>query len=749
MELRILLTLAPRRVAFLAALLLIVAANARAYRVGFVAVVNGTPKKDASVCMVPAGKAIDPFSEMFAATETRCWPVSDVLDVPPGRWNVYAKADGFISDRTILLTYDGPAAPEAGYHELQLPLVASATVDFSGLKELGAIYVPATASALPVPLDARRVTIPAGVDVIPLLIRDGRPVAIGDTIDAHAGETYLPRFRPPASGTFDLIGWLDVDRSLADVLRTRKMPPALLEITDGRGAKVHPIGEPVPHHGLIIARDLAGNAAEVNVIGDYWSGTKVTIARNAPLVVHEAPVHIVPASVIDVDWSVDAASIRPSRTSCGDPAPEGTANRLPPVEVRLLDCPGVQGGIEARLIDTGTCREVRKERTADFRPAGKTTFTKVPAGAWVVEVVAGQQRNKVVAPVGPFEIGTRVAATVSIAPAAVFGRVSRNGAPVAAVVAFSTGRAATDPATGEYRASVTAAPNELVRVRPCDGSPEYVHVFDAPPQLNSAVDIAIPDDEVRVTVADAASKAPIRDASVFVKRLDAAGKDVGVLFVVPSDTSETGEVAVRQVQVGRRVKICATRTSYAVACSEPLVASETPSVRLELQPMAARVGKIVPAPNGPAAIGFVSADGRLIENLAVGPDGTFAYSHDLTPGEYAVVTGEHLPLFVSPIGPPLMDGLNITIPPVGARSIEVSIAPDAAQSNGLIAVAVGGLRVPPDLFSIHQTLHGQQPAILGRGPLVIADIMETGPIVVTLGSFSKTAGPSNRIVFDR
>jgi hypothetical protein len=79
------------------------AANASAFRFEFFATSNGHRVSNAEICFFSASSQGDVYSRLFSSSDERCLSADDVIDLPPGRWNFYARAGtALISDPSKL-----------------------------------------------------------------------------------------------------------------------------------------------------------------------------------------------------------------------------------------------------------------------------------------------------------------------------------------------------------------------------------------------------------------------------------------------------------------------------------------------------------------------------------------------------------------------------------------------------------------------------------------------------------------------
>jgi hypothetical protein len=144
---------------------------------------------------------------------------------------------------------------------------------------------------------------------------------------------------------------------------------------------------------------------------------------------------------------------------------------------------------------------------------------------------------------------------------------------------------------------------------------------------------------------------------------------------------------------------------------------------------------------------WYAADGRETERTVVKPDGTFRFNLRHDPGEAVVFVSANLPLFAFP--QPFLgerDPMDVTMPPAPSRSFAVSIGEERSQESAVVTIDIGGLVVPYPPFAQHLALHGSQLDLRNRGPLLIPDILQTGPISVILGPPVEQVTPAMRAI---
>jgi hypothetical protein len=334
-------------------------------------------------------------------------------------------------------------------------------------------------------------------------------------------------------------------------------------------------------------------------------------------------------------------------------------------------------------------------------------------------------------------LGERAERDVELPSYTVYGHVTVDDAPARVRLEFASGIGVTD-SSGQYYASLSAAPRDLpVRIIEC-GTDRLVqtHVPEAPIAVNEPYDIALVRNEIDVDVVDAVTNAPLPGAAVNCGVLSDVQTGAGSFLEAIDPTDERGRTTIAYVPSGRDLIVCASTAGYARACTEPLVvkprSTRAVTVRLQRNPRQGRV--LFPEALQWGWLYFVTSDGATTERVPLSPDGSFTARRSHNAPEYVVVAS-NLPLAVMPLLPDDGEGdLELRWPIAReVRTIDLTIAPENAQKDALVALRVGGLYVPNQAFVDHQLGRGAQAEIYGRGPLRVSDIIETGPIDVILG----------------
>jgi hypothetical protein len=719
--------------------------SAYAYRAEYFVRANGQRLPKSEICFFAASEGHDPHSYYFASAEVTCLPAADVIDLPPGQWHFFGRqADGWVSADDRSMNYDGPPLPEQLYKAIDVELQRAGTVDFGplidtlGAGEHFAVYVPNTdvlnrpAAVLPLPPDVSVVDVPADKPVLPVRVRDGRLVEIGRTLTVSDGETRRVERLGPSPGRTDVVAWIALDQSrLGDYAAPLASP--VLTLTDAAGIVQEPLyamrdGRAV-HLSLVIFKDVVPGDAHISLGGDVWkkAALEVKVPREERFRFVDEPLAASPAAGVTIAWSVPANGNSAStvRKSCDDATTD--PKPIAPI-IRLLRCANLQPGMPASSADYRTCQAVDGFKAPAAKRQGVARFAGIDPGVYVAEVHFGElppARETIEASIG--EVSEQ---TLRIEALRVFGRVSHEGKAVKAEIRFATGRAFSD-GTGQYEAFVSTTPGrEAVTVLPCADLGKYVLIPDVPIEVNTAYDIDIPSNRLRIRVIGAGGR-PIESAAVGLVLVESMQ---GFEFSGGEyRTDADGIVTLEALSPGADLRACTVAPAYLWACSEPLRLGndEQRDLTLTLRESASTRGKIV----GPRLVGgwvtYVSRDGMITETAPVADDGSFELKRRHLSGEHVVITSGNEPLIAMQSAPTTPDELLELVVPVGRRrTFRVSTSEPTPAS--FFTISIGGLRVPLDSLSAHLARRGLSPTVQNRGPAIVADILQTGPIEVTL-----------------
>lgn len=691
-------------------------APATASRMEFELMRDGERIAGAEVCFQPAAALDETYRRWFWSDELRCLPADEILDFPAGIWNFFARhEDGWISSMPQLIVLD-EAKTESGYRQMILLAEKAATLDVSGVRlaedeRLFLFFANRTSafgSAIhPVPAGTTRQLIPAGVDVIPIVVRNQRPVRLLAPVNAKGGEAVAARERKRAEDTVDVVAWVQLDLTRTD--EPEKLSPFDVRLRRGRQtiAQQFPMKNGAASHlSLVTFVDVPKGKAKIELRGGDWLPYQREIALSGDLVVLEEPLTSGPAAKVRAAWALPRGSVTGDEPPCAAGA-DSTASE---VLVRLQRCP-----------EADRCELVAIER-AELAEAGDVQFAGLAPGSYRVDAIVGGMQ------VEPASVECRSGAesTVDVTPRAVTvrGHATRDGAPVSARLRFERGSARTDTVTGEYTLLLDRPldAETVVRVEPCDGSKGVLEIVPVALEDGTVFDFDLGGRGLRVEVRDASSGRPIGGASVTYA---APGRDGEVRYASRAGETDGEGVLTIDAPPDRELKICARAAGYAEACVER-------STRIALQRNGSRRGRVVTdmALAG-AALYLAGAEGELLEFVPVGPDGVFHCVCDPERVAYSVLVSD-APMLVLP--PPRESGEELIVSaaqPATVRTFAVALPESAASRGGRLSIAADGKLVPLLALTNHQ-IRRQLPILVLRGQDVpVADIA-AGAIEVLL-----------------
>jgi hypothetical protein len=672
-------------------------------RVSFLALLIALPLvADTEVCRWKAGPATNPITRFFAFPDVECHPASEKV---PAGWNVMARS--------------GDALISAGS---DLKLVPAAKINAavpSGASLF--VFVPRTAFAIPGNV------IPADTDVIPLLVKDGKIIAIANRVNVPAGKSANVAFDPPRANHVDVA---------VPVVFAPKSDPSIEAPQVLIGEKDKPIValNKGTEATLLFFRDAS--PATLKLSGKRWKGTEAVVAGGS--VVTLEPIVAKQTSKLIVNWwaPFDPAKLAAKEPEC-IPAKRGFAVNNEP-RLKETTFVAIVSDCTPDPLKPGTraqCKEfARKELPQDVLK-GSFEVEDVPLGRYSIQfsypglpaIGAGA------------EVGSKETASVDVEIRYVtfFGKITRGGKPVKAMV-FN---AVSDPDSGEYTAVVTRLPPAgMTEVLSCDGAEPYRFVADAGPKENERFDIAIPDNRVLVEVVDKKTGAPVPKAIVGFRALVSGQPNTSQFSSRAGETDADGKLTITPVLENRTVRVCAFREDYEDACSPDFkmegVAEK--SVRIEVNRVQVRHGRVNAAPFTRGMVAWYSpGDGvprEMIRDFK--EDGSFTYQRDHAAGDVVVFTASDRPLYAFP--QPAIDAnqtFEITLPPVASRSFTVSL-PDTAAEGGSIALAVGGVIIPMDAVAYHIIPRRVQNYLEKGRTILISDVLHAGAIRVFFIPFS-------------
>jgi len=711
------------------AILLFVALPLFGYRREYLVMLEGERKAGSEVCFY-RGDPATALALFFTADRKDCLPADKVIDLPPGTFNFFARhKDGYVSVLRDYTIYDGPPIPERGFQRIEIPVVRAGLVDAAvPAKSLQAgqslgIWVAPTAESPGsfIPLIAGETTIlaPAGMPLLPMLIEDGAPIAIGEAVSVEDGSRIaLPAF-VREKRTTDVVAWLQLDKESFRTARGVMLPPDVTIVAAGKTLKPQfSLFEPASKT-LVIFRNVPPGSAELRLSGMMWKPVKRTIDVAGSVTIEREGLPMVAAGSVRVQWMNDGNEIKPQATCTGVSDADA-----PRVDVAILQCGSGQGQ---------HCEPVATA-SALFQGNSSLNVDGVPAGSYVVAVRAPLSREQRF----PVDVvaGQQQTIAATFTPFNFFGTVKLNGAPVRAHVVFASGEAVSDD-TGRYTASLAASPlSNNVRVELCGSDRWFDHFPDESIKANSPHDIDLRVRSLTVHVADPRNRS-LKDAEVslcIVKWFaDDGVTPLACRHSYPAGISdEQGELVV-DVPADLPVQVCATHKGFSRQCGMAMQPDALADARTLIRFDPAGLRGRVENHSGQGMLTFVAPSGLTTEDVQLDPDGSFVTRLRHAPPEHFVYASSTRPLTVLPMPVLASDELNVTLPHAPVRRFTVTV-PDMTAKTGFVGVWIGGLYVPLLTMDFHETARGID-SMLYRGQSVeFRDISETGPIAVAFGA---------------
>jgi hypothetical protein len=690
----------------------------------FIATSNGQRMVGSQVCFSSAGEESRYFAKFMGdGSDVVCLSADDVLDMPPGDWNYFAYHEsGYVSPHPGHMTV---GAVSDRYSAVDVELVPAGVLDLTKVvaalpaSDEAIVYFPnddqprSPSAIRRLPPGATKMYVPAGVQVLPLAIRAGAPVLVGDPVVVDLGQT---KELAPLQVTTTVI--VPIQLALTDeIWRRGAIVDPVLSVRTADGAElasVVPLRQGTAlERSLLIVRPAKGGPLRVRVDGPRWKATELRVdAVAGQVTVSGEPLWGVPAGELDLYWdsTPKAAAVRHENPACS-----GTVQ---PATVRLSKCAA------------GDCTLVREVQAA--QASGSLNYPSLDPGEYEVELAFPPlpvKRTRVTIPATE----QRDLREQLDAPT-VQGRITRGGSPVSAATVHVLGTVvAVSELDGSYALPVDGELGIVaVGIEACDASFSFTTATAVPIRAGSTFDIEIPDNRLEVTVVDARTQKPLAGAVVSLAAEHSAAPDASI-FSVDAKADANGIAAFDSVTTTFPAFACAELRDYEQQCtaSERVPLSGVKRYRIALQSRS-RSGQIVV--DGRLAAGqvfWVGAEGRVREAIHnVAPDdGTFRFSYSPVPGDYLVVTSQSHPLFV--YAPESFDTIVVRIPPAMAP-ITVAVSPGYPREAVTPTVAIGGRLVPAEAFAQYATWRGLSQLQRG-GTYQFRDIVADGPLTILLG----------------
>jgi len=496
-------------------------------------------------------------------------------------------------------------------------------------------------------------------------------------------------------------------------------------------------------------RDVPAGPVTLELTGVPWKRQLATVEVPASgVAVTLAPMMLVPTSSAIVKWVA-------------------RRNLAQLVEGRPLPCQSraeAGGHTEARpMVSLLSMRSevLGKREFLRQQQSGEATFDDLGAGSYVVEFTFGN--------LPPIREAVRLerfeqkSVPLVIDYTTLFGRVTVGGTKVSSRVKirFDFDDEFYSDEDGEYTA-VLAKPltaNRIISIRSCDGKVDGEAIVDGEVLPNSRYDIDLPANLITVEAVDADTNAPVSGAlvrygafrsdemsSVYYFRLAYAPNDAGVNVHLRTGTD--GRYVIHNLPADKTLRVCLEHDDYERTCAEPLklTSTEEQTVRIAMKPRSGFSGRIAGVSDVVAGqLYWFASDGTETERTVVKDDGAFRFNRHHDTGEAVVLVSANHPLFAftQPEAAP-GDPMIITQPAAASRTFEITI--DNGQRDAIATIAIGNLVVPYPALAQHLALHGSQLDLRNGGPLLVPDILETGPLFTILGPPLGEITPAMRMI---
>jgi hypothetical protein len=738
---------------FLCAVLFLLFARDASADVEFKITDGDTVVPNAEVCFYPF-EFPNPFSAFRSNGEMHCLPASEHIRIPRGTWSVFAQERGKprMSGHAVL---SGDEGEDPGLRRRRMQLLPAASIDVRGqtLAAGEAIVIltgeteTSRPSVIPIAHDASTVIVPAITRLVPVRLKDGKPVAIGTpfvaSVGAHASLAPVPSRSRAVMVVFSPVDPSGVtgppSTKFLQLLLGQELPK--IEIHDAGGRTYQSVTASINAANLMVQLyvfpSVPPGKATVSVSGGRWlpSVTQLDVPESETVVTRLTPIPIELGGTLHVQIDRgDMPAILATPATCESDAVVADDRDL---RVKLLRCPMSLSQTKLTGDIASHCRGIVEKDLKESVAAAEFTALKDDELLLTVEQSGRVLFQGATHP----RRGADVDEHVQIRPSFVSGRVTRKGQPVAATVAFLTGSAVSSPFTGEYVAVLPELPGRSpVKLTTCDGTNVYVYVPAAPVPNGAGYDISIPSAELEIAVEDSATGKRLPDATAWVAALRQDDPNTAS-FQLPALPKES-RLIVDSLDTGISLQACAMLVGYEKGCNAPFLFREdgqTTSVRLRKSGTAHR-GHITVA--GYSRAFFTLPDGTLTEQAMLNEAGDFEYQKTHQSPEQAVFVGATMPLFVSSLPSLVPEPWEVTPIPVPARSFVVAIDASVKQESAVLGLVVDRVRIPDAAFGTHQRLRRNRFVIVNKEPVRIADvggntvevILGPDPMLLTPGS---------------
>ncbi|MBK5259927.1 MAG: hypothetical protein JJE51_10060 [Thermoanaerobaculia bacterium] len=576
-------------------------------------------------------------------------------------------------------------------------------------------------------------------------------------MNIKAGGRAQPTFSNTTGGG-TVLTWLEFDTELEQhgQYDSSKAGKLATHLTTSKGATILPVfsvADPAAAHGeLQIFQNVPPGAATAHVDGETWQDDSASVAVVAGEVATTTePLHVIPAGIVTARLLLPQGPVSPMlavKQSCAGFDP------VAPATFTAYRCATPVADIAKT--DLSPCAAMTKDVPLSEQP--QATFSRLPMGSYIIEArhpTLGRIREKV-------DVLPNTQTTVDLTSRAfpIFGRITRAGKPVRAEARFLGGSShATTIVTredGRFQSVLPAPPGEgRVEVIGCDGSFEYRYAPEGRIPPNVALEIDVPGASIEVTVRGAASGETINDAIVYAYEVPAEpnAPPRNRLRAVTNEEGVARFGAVDPPSTKQRVCAFAPPQGYlAQHCTDfTLAKTEEKKVELKLPKEGVVRGKLITSePFQPALLFLATGQGVVKERITVGDDGAFWLREKPGAADYFALTGPGRPLYVLSTWSVEGDHLVLSVPQQRTRSIV--IRGSNPEANRMLAVSIGGRRVPHQVLQIHLMNLRVDPGSPWTAGRTLPLIAENGVIAITLGpplQEVEALGASGPEVFDR
>lgn len=695
---------------------------------------------DAEICRFAAGSGTTPFDRWLKSQELVCQK-DRTLSLPAGRWNLFARAAGFVSPSVLVDTSIQP-------RKIQLDPVPAATVDVHPGPGLSAVlYSTRHVTAVPAAPDTR---VPAGEETWLLTLRNGKVAGITTIAALEAGarrEVDAVTGNTPA-----LLGWIelrDADRRALLSAHGVNAPKVTLHQV---GHELESSGLPSPEllDGALLRFDgVARGNGEMKLSGRGWlqSLRPINVGTESFTLVRE-PLAARPAAFLAVNWST-GQNLAALDRSFGFCPPHDDAMRF---QMTISSCPAPPPGEPA---DPAACHAIRTEALRPEVSYGVVTVGEVPPGLYRAEIVYGK-----LPPISSMITLEPLDQRPLILPleyVEAYGNLTLGDKPLEddMKVVFPSGSGFSAAESGEYHAVLSSLPgvDTKIDVNSCAGDEPLIFLTDKPMRRGARYDIDIPANLLTLRVVDTFTRMRLDHAVVHCSVMSASfPRRVVLTTTLKRDPKSRDSDFVLRSVPERDLRIEVTHPGYKKKELAPfsLTRNETKEIEVELMPLSGAEGRVVSSkPFENATIAWFTADGAETERADLAPDGAFYFERlHGTDETIAIISSSH-PLWVlrSP-QPRRAEPLQLMFPATAPVRIADVTPPEPVAARLAIAVglSIGGLRVPQSALADQLALRRQRPLLYGDGPatLRIPDILETGRIDVLLSPLFPAFAPPGR-----